>query len=47
MIHSENIKMIEDELVPFGFIDSYDQEIETDDIVWDGTIGTQTPWSKY
>lgn len=47
MIHSENIKMIEDELVPFGFIDSYDQEIETDDIVWDGTVGTQTPWSKY
>jgi hypothetical protein len=47
MIHSENVRMIEDQLVPFGFIDSGIEENSfQEEIVWDGSVGSSS-WSKY
>ena len=49
MIHAENIKMIENDMLPFGVINSgaYDDDLPqstTEEFVWDGTINSTTQW---
>ena len=47
MIHSENIKMLEDQMIPFGFIEDYNDEPvpgSPEEVVWDGTVGQGNIW---
>jgi hypothetical protein len=46
MIHAENIKLIEDELVPFGFIGgtTYEEQKPYTEEVWDGTFDSSAKW---
>lgn len=47
MIHAENIRMIEDDVVPFGVIggDSYEEPIQSfEEQMWDGTIKSSRDW---
>jgi len=47
MIHSENLQMLEDQMIPFGFIEDYTDEIvpgAPEEIVWDGTVGGGNIW---